>query len=886
MLPLLLIIVSTLFHVTLVKSLTRSGTSAVKLWHHQQRNLANGKTAAVSDPPSGIVLATFTQPLDHFDPTNTHTFEQQYWVNAEFYKDGGPVFVIDSGEGPGAARIPFIQNGVAAKVCNATGGLALILQHRYYGDSIPVANFSTDSMRWLTNEQALADSANFMRNVNITKATGIPGDFIAPNRPWIYYGGSYAGARSAIMKVVYPDLVYGAIASSAVTHATVSLWQYGDVIRTATPECSGAVVKAINVINQALDKPDLNHQLKAMFGLNGTTDGDFSAAITRPSSGWQDSNWDETIDEDSWSPFCEFIATKPSNASKQSGGMLGDLKFGYELTNYVEYFKTNILPGCGNLTIDQCFGSEDSTQFEADDLSQTWRPWQYQVCTNWGFFVVAPSIPSIFPKAMDLAYESKICQQAFPPGEIVRVPARPDVAAVNKYGGFNIADDRLAIIDGELDPWRPATPHSQYAQLPPRKDTILRPFKLIPKGVHHYDENGLNDTSAEPPAIQAIHKSEIDFVKEWLKDRHISNDDNEVKDNVTTLCNLSANCTLGLNQMYLFITSSPLHLVGASCTSTRVYHPQSCPRMGSIFLRVLGENEYYEIWDFELGRPIRTLVHGEIKSRMNYNLAMSEVFSPMSRYFGYVLDKQSVKIYDIHSETTENIFFSFSDQEANVGSIAFSQDETLLAVLEISRGTVHTWDIDSSLTVDVLNIPKSTQPGHHPNFKASSTFRYFAYMFTDGGITLFNRTQLIPLDSVNYEPFRTWSPYETKDFVFSLDEERILISRGSKIFHIKLITAEYQAVTLQGIPSEPNYTDHRSICFTSKSEAWLFQGATYKNDPECRWCIWDALSGRLLHSLSPEYPDENIRCYTPVHQCLFTSSSLYERIFGTEHGRG
>jgi len=29
-----------------------------------------------------------------------------------------------------------------------------------------------------------------------------------------------------------------------------------------------------------------------------------------------------------------------------------------------------------------------------------------------------------------------------------------------------------------VDPWRPATPHSEYAD--DREDTVLRPFKMIP----------------------------------------------------------------------------------------------------------------------------------------------------------------------------------------------------------------------------------------------------------------------------------------------------------------------------------------------------------------------------------------------------------------------
>lgn len=52
-------------------------------------------------------------------------------------------------------------------------------------------------------------------------------------------------------------------------------------------------------------------------------------------------------------------------------------------------------------------------------------------------------------KFVDVEYSSKICKQAYPPGEFFQVPPLPNVEDVNKLGGFNIAHDRLAIIDGE-----------------------------------------------------------------------------------------------------------------------------------------------------------------------------------------------------------------------------------------------------------------------------------------------------------------------------------------------------------------------------------------------------------------------------------------------------
>jgi len=195
--------------------------------------------------------------------------------------------------------------------------------------------------------------------------------------------------------------------------------------------------------------------------------------------------------------------------------------FDFSLLNYAAYVRKNVITKCPKgQTIEQCFGTFDDAQYQVTTLDQTWRPWTFQVCTQWGYFFTAPpdeNFPRIVSRLHTLENESKICRQAFPPGEYFTVPPLPNVTSVNILGGFFIAKDRLAIIDGEIDPWRPMTPHSQY-YAPDRPDTVCEPFKLIPGGVHHWDQNGLQDHSQEPPEIQAIHREEVEFVKTWLQD--------------------------------------------------------------------------------------------------------------------------------------------------------------------------------------------------------------------------------------------------------------------------------------------------------------------------------------------------------------------------------
>ena len=88
---------------------------------------ATPQSAAVTFPQYN-----FTQPLDHFSNTG-FTWQQRYWVSDRHYKPGGPVIVFEGGEGPGDERMPILDTGIVNILANATNGLGIVLEHRYYG---------------------------------------------------------------------------------------------------------------------------------------------------------------------------------------------------------------------------------------------------------------------------------------------------------------------------------------------------------------------------------------------------------------------------------------------------------------------------------------------------------------------------------------------------------------------------------------------------------------------------------------------------------------------------------------------------------------------------------------------------------------------------------
>ena len=239
-------------------------------------------------------------PVDHFHneskyaPHSDAKFPLRYWFDGSHYKPGGPVIVLESGETSGTGRLPFLQKGLIAQIAQATNGVAVVLEHRYYGTSMPTADLSTKNLRFLTTDQALADTVYFARNVVFKGLEKY--NLTALHAPYIAYGGSYAGAFVAFLRVLYPKIFFGkdtlqlraikveesrlmlgvgAISSSGVTEAVYDYWQYYEPIRQyGPPACISTTQKVTNIVdNIIIGKNDtkLTAQLKAAFGLQNVT---------------------------------------------------------------------------------------------------------------------------------------------------------------------------------------------------------------------------------------------------------------------------------------------------------------------------------------------------------------------------------------------------------------------------------------------------------------------------------------------------------------------------------------------------------------------------------------------------------------------------------------
>ncbi|EED18492.1 extracelular serine carboxypeptidase, putative [Talaromyces stipitatus ATCC 10500] len=437
-------------------------------------------------------------------------------------------------------RLPYLQKGLVAQLAQLTNGIAVVLEHRYYGASIPTKDFSTESLRFLTTEQGLADVAYFAQNIVY------PGfedqNLTSRHVPYIAYGGSYAGAMVAFLRVTYPDVFFGAIASSAVTEAIVDYWQYWEPIRRNAPQnCIHTVENLTGVLDNLAHNTSAVKDLETLFGLQDLSHvDDFANVLSYPLSSWQGRNWDPAVNDPTFFEYCVNITvadtllyndTSSSEDIEKAAELVAlagwdDPKVNRHLTtqllNFAGYLnETVVWPCIGNgRSADDCFSSYNTTFYEQNDLTQNWRLWEYQVCTEWGFFQTGSgtpkSKPSLVSRLVTLDYTSLPCKYAFN----ITTPPEVDARINNKYGGFNISYPRLAFIGGTADPWREATPFANDAPHPHRPNTLDRPFAEIEGGVHHWDENGLfpNETTEflPPKPVENIQAYEHEFVKAWL----------------------------------------------------------------------------------------------------------------------------------------------------------------------------------------------------------------------------------------------------------------------------------------------------------------------------------------------------------------------------------
>ncbi|XP_056167902.1 uncharacterized protein LOC115685262 isoform X2 [Syzygium oleosum] len=168
----------------------------------------------------------FEQRLDHFSFAELPGFNQRYLISSEHWAGPdrlGPIFLYCGNEGDiewFAANTGFVW-----EIAPSFGAMVVFPEHRYYGESMPFgsreeAYKNAATLSYLTADQALADFSVLITNLKRNLS--------AEACPVVLFGGSYGGMLAAWMRLKYPHIAIGALASSA------PILQFEDIVPPET----------------------------------------------------------------------------------------------------------------------------------------------------------------------------------------------------------------------------------------------------------------------------------------------------------------------------------------------------------------------------------------------------------------------------------------------------------------------------------------------------------------------------------------------------------------------------------------------------------------------------------------------------------------------------
>ena len=390
----------------------------------------------------------FTQFLDHFNPTEARIWQQRYFVNGEYYKKGGPVFLMIGGEGTATAK--WMVEGQWIEYAKEFGALCFQVEHRFYGKSHPTADLSVKNLVYLTSEQALADLAYFVQIMNTTYK-------LPNNTKWIAFGGSYSGSLAAWLREKYPHLVHGAVSASGPLLAKIDFQEYYVVVENALREYSEACVNAIVEANKQfhimLRHPVGQQGLVKKFALCDPIDpghtkrNDISNLYETIASNFagivqynKDNRNNSAMANMTIESACDILTNQKLGISIDRLAVLSNKILNATKEKCLDYMYTKMIHKLRNVT----WGSEEA---EGE------RQWMYQTCTEFGFFQTSTARPNLFSETFPVDFFVQQCTDVFGPkynNHLLK-------AAVNRtnilYGALNLKVTNVVFVHGSVDPW-------------------------------------------------------------------------------------------------------------------------------------------------------------------------------------------------------------------------------------------------------------------------------------------------------------------------------------------------------------------------------------------------------------------------------------------------
>ncbi|RPD60565.1 peptidase S28 [Lentinus tigrinus ALCF2SS1-7] len=487
-------------------------------------NVPKRPSVPIISPPEGPVTSKngthlppynttyyFDQLIDHNTPS-LGTFKQRYWHTYQFYEPGGPILLTTPGETNAAPYTAYLTNlTILGQVAQAQNGSAIVLEHRYYGESSPFDDLSDASLKYHTIQQAIDDLEYFAKNVKLPQPDG---DAVAPGQaPWVLFGGSYAGALTSFTMVNKPDLFQAAYASSAVVESITDYWMYFKPIMDHMPKnCSADVQAAIKKIDSVFMSNDTKEidAILTLFNMTALKEHLDDAAGALRNNLWDWQSLHPASGGGIFFDFCDALEVKDGVSADEKGWGADHAIQAWGSFWTSEYYSYL----CDDEGVVSCLGSYNpkSEMFTNTTIGNDARSWTWIVCNEMGFYQEgAPEPnPTLVTRLVRPQYDERQCSYYFPERFANQSTPVPNVDATNKvYDGWFVKEKHLFFANGRRDPWKEATLAADGTNFQSTPDQPL----TLSNGYHCSD---LSAQNAVDPSVLEVQQQGIKYIAGWL----------------------------------------------------------------------------------------------------------------------------------------------------------------------------------------------------------------------------------------------------------------------------------------------------------------------------------------------------------------------------------
>lgn len=423
--------------------------------------------------PKGIDAKIYKNSIDHFDAKNTETFNQRYYENLSFVPEGGFKVAILYFGGEGTLGSSSVLAGSHVDLAKKLNAAMFGLEHRFFGESQPFDDLSTEHLRYLTIDQAMADLASFISDKILTH----------PNRCKDFevrigvVGGSYPGALSSWFRLKYPQFAYASWASSAPVLIKNDFTEYdnhiAEQLELFSKNCLVNTQQVLDIVKNYADTDP--NRLRTDFGFEEyERPEDMVYAITDVIAAMVQYNSKVHLTE----THCQMQEEKPDY-------------------NALIQIVKDISKIMGSTAKDSDLMLQNDTSLSSPYANG--RAWSYMTCNEVGWFQTACG--KLRPASINLEYFAGICNSLFGIG-------LADEEEKNRYfGGNNPQQTKVYFLNGGVDPWSTMSVKEQ-------NEGLLRRSVVIANESHCADLYDFRDTDSE--VLHDAKQSVVDQMYFWL----------------------------------------------------------------------------------------------------------------------------------------------------------------------------------------------------------------------------------------------------------------------------------------------------------------------------------------------------------------------------------